>query len=81
MNNETRGRIEEKVLAEYHRVVEGIEPEPQAERPAAPRPATPVAVPPPAAAASATQPEEREDPGTTLDEVAEMHLRDSFWTT
>lgn len=79
LNNETRGRIEERVLAEYHRVVEGREPEPVATP--GPRPAPPAAVPPPVAAASETQPEEREDPGTTLDEVAEMHLRDSFWTT
>jgi stage V sporulation protein G len=71
LNNETRGRIEEKVLSEYRRVVDGAGAEAAESRPPAPAPA----------AATQGDETETEEPGTSLDEVAEMHLRDSFWTT
>jgi len=71
LNNETRRMIEEKVLAEYDRVREerGEPPAERGER------ALRVAVPgeeetAPLAAA----------PEKSLEEIEEMHLRDSFWT-
>lgn len=77
LNNETRGRIEEKVLGEYRRVVDG-----GAEAaPAASRRPTPEAVAGDGHGGAAKQPEETEQQEKSLDEVAEMHLRDSFWTT
>ncbi len=76
LNNETRRMIEEKVLGEYHRVLEERGDEPMA------MPAMPVApvlgeereerVP---LAAAAPPPSEK-----SMEEVQEMHLRDSFWT-
>jgi stage V sporulation protein G len=75
LNNETRRMIEEQVLGEYERILSGrgesmesVRPlgggEEMEERPMA---AAPAAVP----AASSEK---------SLDEVQEMHLRDSFWT-
>jgi stage V sporulation protein G len=88
LNNETRQMIEGLVLAEYNRMVGGEEGEavprplrtPDAERPvAAEEPATAIA------AATAAEPaaEESGEPAEerSLEEVAELHLRDSFWTT
>jgi len=72
LNNETRGRIEEKVLSEYRRVVDGA----GVEAADSPDPA-----PAPAQEPRQADQTETEEPGTSLDEVAEMHLRDSFWTT
>jgi stage V sporulation protein G len=73
LNNETRRMIEEQVLGEYHRVLEERGDEPMA------MPAMPVLgeereerVP---MAASAPPPSEK-----SMEEVQEMHLRDSFWT-
>jgi len=79
LNNETRGRIEEKVLSEYRRVVDGPGAEAAESRTPAPAPAA-------GTRSAALEPRqgdetETEEPGTSLDEVAEMHLRDSFWTT
>jgi stage V sporulation protein G len=75
LNNETRRMIEEKVLGEYHRVLEERGEEPMA------MPAMPVLgeereerVPMPMAAV-APPPVEK-----SMEEVQEMHLRDSFWT-
>jgi stage V sporulation protein G len=72
LNNETRRMIEEKVLGEYHRVL-------------AERGEEPMAMPAPALgeereervplAAAAPPPSEK-----SMEEVQEMHLRDSFWT-
>lgn len=71
LNNETRRMIEEKVLGEYHRVL-------------AERGDEPMAMPAlgedgearvPMAAAPAPPPSEK-----SLEEIQEMHLRDSFWT-
>jgi stage V sporulation protein G len=78
LNNETRRMIETKVLAEYERVLE--------ERPLAPMTAvSPAAAPPEragelAAATSQIVPPPVAQPEKTLEEVEEMHLRDSFWT-
>ena len=73
LNNETRRMIEEKVLAEYDRVLveRGDSPAERGER-ASSRPhageGPEMEVPPLAAAEK------------TLEEVEEIHLRDSFWT-
>jgi stage V sporulation protein G len=78
LNNETRRMMEDRILGEYERAREarngeagvreagGAAPERSEERPAGPPPAV---VPP-----------SPEDEVKTLDEVAEAHLRDSFWT-
>jgi len=76
LNNETRRMIEEKVLGEYHRVLEERGEEPMAMPGTS---AMPVLgeegeerVP---LAAAAPPPVEK-----SMEEVQEMHLRDSFWT-
>jgi stage V sporulation protein G len=76
LNNETRRMIEDKVLGEYHRVLAERGEEPMA---------LPSARPAVAAlgedgdeaplAAAAPPPSEK-----SLEEIQEMHLRDSFWT-
>jgi len=73
LNNETRRMIEEKVLGEYHRVLAERGEEPMV------MPAATVLgdereerVP---LAAAAPPPSEK-----SMEEVQEMHLRDSFWT-
>jgi stage V sporulation protein G len=75
LNNETRRMIEEKVLGEYHRVLaeRGEEPvvsisageESEVREPLAAAPVSSAAVPP---------------GEKSMEEVQEMHLRDSFWT-
>ncbi len=76
LNNETRRLLEEKVLTEYRAVVDDETPR----RPdrefvdgLAEAPAKPVLVVPPEPAAASA-------PEKTLEEVQEMHLRDSFWS-
>jgi stage V sporulation protein G len=75
LNNETRRMIEEKVLGEYHRVL-------------AERGEEPMAMP---ASTTSSLGEEREERAPmaaaaippsekSLEEIQEMHLRDSFWT-
>jgi stage V sporulation protein G len=72
LNNETRRMIEEKVLGEYHRVLAERGEEPMA-MPVMPalgeerEERAPMAAAPP--------PSEK-----SLEEIQEMHLRDSFWT-
>ncbi|MEA2559285.1 MAG: stage sporulation protein [Acidobacteriota bacterium] len=85
LNNETRRMIEDKVLGEYHRVLEERGEEPMA-MPAMPAIAATSAMPAipglgdegeermPLAAAP-PPPSEK-----SMEEVQEMHLRDSFWT-
>ncbi len=79
LNNETRRTIEEKVLAEYDHALQerGEAPADRGER-AQRAPAAPLGddtgEQPHALAASAPAPEK------SLEEVEEMHLRDSFWT-
>jgi stage V sporulation protein G len=70
LNNETRRMIEERVLGEYHRVLAE-----RGEEPAVPMGATPEGEERPLAAGPAVPPAEK-----SLEEVQEMHLRDSFWT-
>jgi stage V sporulation protein G len=71
LNNETRRMIEEKVLAEYDRVLmeRGDSPADRGERAS-----RPLAESTPAEAPSLAAAEK------TLEEVEEIHLRDSFWT-
>lgn len=79
LNNETRSRIEDRILAEYGHVLQdrdaGQDELPRAveipQRPAAPPLAARAAVSPVEAAPR----EER-----SLQEVEELHLRDSFWS-
>jgi stage V sporulation protein G len=71
LNNETRRMIEEKVLGEYHRVLEERGEEPMA-MPAVLGEESGERVP---LAAVAPPPSEK-----SMEEVQEMHLRDSFWT-
>ena len=68
LNNETRRMIEDKVLGEYHRVLaeRGDEPAVAAGIPVG-REERPPLAPPPMAEKS-------------LEEIQEMHLRDSYWT-
>jgi stage V sporulation protein G len=95
LNNETRRLIEEQVLREYRQVVHDATPrrpdrdvdydslahpdydglQPAARRAPPSPPAAGVA--PPAAPAHGPPAEKREK---TLEEVEEMHLRDSFWS-
>ncbi len=72
LNNETRRMIEEKVLAEYDRVLveRGDSPAERGERASS----RPLAESTPAEAPSLAVAEK------TLEEVEEIHLRDSFWT-
>jgi stage V sporulation protein G len=73
LNNETRRMIEDKVLGEYERILsERGEKMPQAASaalhdlpPSSPSASPDLALP---------------EPEKTLEEVEEMHLRDSFWT-
>lgn len=73
LNNETRRMIEEKVLAEYDHALEerGEAPADRGER-ALRAPAADDAEAPRTLAAAA--------PEKSLEEVEEIHLRDSFWT-
>lgn len=66
LNNETRRRIEIRILDEYRRVLHG-----EPERPPESFTNSPV---------SLEQPEPIDDAEQTLEEVEEMHLKDSFWT-
>ena len=75
LNNETRRMIEEKVLGEYHRVLAERGEEPMVSVPAGEEREVrePLAAAP--APISVAPPGEK-----SLEEVQEMHLRDSFWT-
>ena len=91
LNNETRRMIEDIVIGEYHRVLEEG-PGAERQRPARAE-ARPKAAPAPAPAAAAgaeddappapppVADDEDEKEEQSLEEVAEMHLRDSFWST
>jgi len=72
LNNETRRMIEDRVLAEYEQAISGevrvVEPVPSEPR----DPVETVAV------ESIEEDQESLD-GKTLEEVAEIHLKDSFW--
>ena len=93
LNNETRRMLEERVLAEYRQVVDDPTPR-RPDRPQAPAPvASPAPAPMPArppvetAAPKAGDSEVIVASGETvtssektLEEVQEIHLRDSFWS-
>jgi len=68
LNNETRRMIEDQILAQYDRTIAGHE------QPVEPRPVVADKV---EVANEKTDQEPLEE--KTLEEVAEMHLRDSFW--
>ena len=72
LNNETRRMIEDKVLAEYDRVLEerGEPPADRGER--AERPPAPLGETAEHSLAAARE--------KSLEEVEEIHLRDSFWS-
>jgi stage V sporulation protein G len=85
LNNETRRMIEDKILGEYERILgERGEQVPQAasvvlgDNGAAspPQPSQPSQIPAEIAAEIAAAPPLEK----TMEEVEEMHLRDSFWT-
>jgi stage V sporulation protein G len=79
LNNETRRMIEDRILAEYDRVLQerGEAPVERGERAArAPESATGAGH----EVSSARQDEAKEDREKTLEEVEELHLRDSFWS-
>lgn len=74
LNNETRRLLEEKVLAEYRQVVDDATPRrPDREDEVPGHVMGPTLVPNQEPAAAAAQEK-------TLEEVQEMHLRDSFWS-
>jgi stage V sporulation protein G len=73
LNNETRRMIEDKVLAEYDRVLKE-RGEPAADRGERALRFQPAAEPGGEALPLAAAPEK------SLEEIEEMHLRDSFWT-
>lgn len=79
LNNDTRRMIEDRILAEYDRVLQerGEAPVDRGER------ATRTAEPAADAGheiSSPRQDEGRQDREKTLEEVEELHLRDSFWS-
>jgi stage V sporulation protein G len=85
LNNETRKMMEERILAEYDTVLGGPEAG-EGKRPSKPREEAPVERSvsrqdrQPESAAEPKE-EEEENGDRSLDEVAEAHLSDSFWTT
>ena len=93
LNNETRRMLEERVLSEYREVVDDPTPrrpdrpqQPGSETAPDPSPA-PASPPPEAAAPNAVGSEVVVASGEavssaekTLEEVQEIHLRDSFWS-
>jgi stage V sporulation protein G len=83
LNNETRRMMEARILAEYDRVTSGreVEPdEPQRQR----RSERPEAVDEAEPESSEVAPAGKQDEGAeagSMEEVAEKHLSDSFWST
>ncbi len=69
LNNETRRWMESRILGEYELVRSGKP------RPAASEPAPPPQPAPPESPASPAP-----EAGRSVEEVAELHLRDSFWS-
>jgi stage V sporulation protein G len=73
LNNETRRMIEDRILADYDMAISGEE-----------RQVEPVPIESaPVVTVDAVTTEEDSEPAEdkTLEEVAEMHLRDSFWNS
>jgi len=73
LNNETRRMIEDRILADYDMAISGearqVEPAPIESEPVVAVDAVPV------------EEDSESAEGKTLEEVAEMHLRDSFWNS
>ncbi len=85
LNNETRQMIEGLILSDYERALRG-EPKPevapQDERAAPEPPTQPEELAASAEPMPAQPPEDpSESKGKSLEEVTEMHLRDSFWSS
>ena len=84
LNNETRRMIETKVLAEYERVLVGARRAAAgAWRRAVPQPSAMPGLPMRPDRGGGPEPPPQSPPAPpekTLEEVEEMHLRDSFWT-
>jgi len=80
LNNETRRMIEEKVLAEYDQALRerGEPPAERGER-ALRAPAEAAEMEPPHSLAAAAAVAAPPPPEKSLEEVEEIHLRDSFW--
>ena len=79
LNNETRRMIEDRVLSEYDRALAGVDGPEEVARISAPpaQPSEPVVQ----GAPVETEEEQESVEGKTLEEVAEMHLKDSFWNS
>ena len=79
LNNETRRMIEDRILTEYDRALAGL----SEERQSRPDPKVPEKSPDPTPEAATAKVEEEQESveGKTLEEVAEMHLKDSFWNS
>lgn len=75
LNNETRRMIEEQVLAEYHRMLGEEGDQPLSSMSAVDGEAREMRQPSSMAAAAPLPAQEK-----SMEEVQEMHLRDSFWT-
>jgi stage V sporulation protein G len=76
LNNETRRWLEDRVLGEYRRLLEGGDViEPRREVVASPSPAARPAGPVELGAERSDRAMDR-----SLEEIEELHLRDSFWT-
>lgn len=73
LNNETRKMLEEKILSEYDRVLSG---QSSGEARDKRQPTPPAREEPPAVSHLEENLEKK-----SLEEVAEMHLRDSFWNS
>ncbi|MCZ7650776.1 MAG: septation regulator SpoVG [Thermoanaerobaculia bacterium] len=70
LNQETRRRIEQRVLEEFARVTAG----------AAGSEESPAAAPRSGAADEPVPPAPEESPAKSMEEIQEAHLRDSFWS-
>ncbi len=79
LNNETRRMIEEKVLAEYDSALQD-RGEPPAERGERSLRVSAAGEEPMGIAAAASTVSAPVVPEKSLEEIEEMHLRDSFWT-
>ena len=86
LNNETRRMIEDQVLEEYERAIQGREGETEEHRQRQdPKPAREKSPEPKQTVESEETAEPKEAvealEDKSLEEVAEMHLRDSFWNS
>ena len=86
LNNETRRMIEDQILGEYQRAINGAAEPVKRRVQDGEEAAAEVEAEKPRQDSRAEQPRPEEPPseenleGKTLEEVAEMHLRDSFWS-